>query len=131
MHDYDRRKTAATLDVHSKWQDIVEKHEHAEQHDFAVLLKELVPYFKSVGYDLDVSKSHIGKENHGSDGWRRSGTLVITEREENNVKAERPDQVKQWVTEATGLHAPYPTKMGEKDTPRGKVFTWAVDIGEY
>lgn len=128
-YSYDRRKTAATLDVHDKWRDIVQKHEAAEQKDFQALLHELVPYLKSVGYDLDVSKSEIGKFYHGSDGVRRSGTLVITEREENTVKAEKPEQVKKWFEEATGLYG-HPTKMGEKQTPRGTVYTWAVDITE-
>lgn len=135
MHNYDRRKTAAKLEVHEKWREIVEKHEAAERHDFQALLHELVNYFKSVGFDLDVSKSYIGKEWHGSDGWRREGTLTITERDENNVKSSKPEDVKKWVEEATGLYA-YPKKISERPSKGGPhpgepVGTWQVDIGEY
>jgi hypothetical protein len=135
-YSYNRRvRTAAKLDVHDKWSDIVRKHEAAEQQEFQHLLHELVNYFKSNGFDLDVSKSYIGKEWHGSDGWRRSGQLTITEREENNVKSKTPEQVKVWVEEATGLYG-YPKKISEKPSRSGPhpgepVGTWVVDIGEY
>lgn len=133
MYDYDRRtKTAATLDVYDKWRDIVKKHDDAEQKDFESLLKELVKYFKSVGYDLDTTKSWLGKRYSGSDGVRITGEFWITEREENNVKFNdlpRIDNVKMWVAEATDLYG-YPKKVGEKETPRGTVSTFIVEIGE-
>lgn len=132
MYSYDRRvRTATKLDVHDKWRDIVQKHEGAEQHEFKQLLHELVNYFHSVGMDLDVSKSFIGKEWHGSDGWRRSGQFMITEREENVTKSQRPEQIEMWVTEATGLHGSA-KKISEKPTKwGGPAGTWLVDIGEY
>jgi hypothetical protein len=123
MYSYDRNKTAAKLDVHHKWHAIVEKHETAERKDFQDLLRELVPYFKSVGYDLDVANSYIGKEWHGSDGWRRMGQIVLTERAENTVKATKPEQVRMWVEEATGMIG-FPAKGRAEHT-------WVVDIGQY
>jgi hypothetical protein len=127
MYSYDRRKTAAKLDVFHVWHAIVEKHEAAERKEFAALLHELVNYFHSVGYDLDVGKSYIAKNWHGSDGWRMEGMFTIVEREENTVKATKPQQVEMWVEEATGLHGSA-KKIAEKDTPRGSIGTWQVDI---
>jgi hypothetical protein len=122
VYSYDRQKTAAKLDVHSKWQDIVMKHEAAESHDFKALVHELVPYLKSNGYDLDVSKSHISKEWHGSDGWRLSGMLTITERAENVAKARNASDVADWVNEATGISGSARHVGGD---------TWVVDISSY
>lgn len=125
-------KTAAKLDVYDKWQDIVQKHEAAERKDLAALVHELVPYFKSNGYDLDVSKSYLAKRWHGSDGWRIEGMFTITERDENNVKATKPEQVKKWVEEATGLYgtarklSEQPSKSGPH--PGEPVGTWQVEI---
>jgi hypothetical protein len=130
MYGYDRRKTAASMDVHQKWREIVQKHAAAERHDLQAVLHEMVNYLRSVGYDLDVSKSELDKQWHGSDGWRLVGQLMITEREENTVKAETPEQVRKWVEEATGLYG-YPKKIGEQQTPRGPISTWVVDIGDY
>jgi len=122
-YSYDRRlKTAAKLEVWHAWQDIVQKHEQAEARDFQALLHELVPYLKSNGYDLDVSKSYIGKEYHGSDGWRLTGQLQITERPENVTKATTPQQVKMWVNEATGISGAARHVGGH---------TWVVDISSY
>ncbi len=115
-------KTAAHLDVHKKWREIVQKHDEAEKKEFQALLHELVNYLKSVGYDLNVNQSYIGKENHGSDGYRLYGQLMIKEREENVSKAERPEQVSSWVQMATGLSG------SAKPLGGG---TWAVDISDY
>lgn len=115
------QKDAAEMDVQQEWEDIVRKHAKAEQDDMDALLKKMVPYLKSVGYDLDVSKSYLGKEMHGSDGNRRRGALVITERKENTVKMESPAKVAQWVASATGLHGSAKRIDGD---------TWLVDIDE-
>lgn len=112
-------KTAATMDFWSKWREIVRKHEKEEERDFDGLLKESVNYLKSVGYDLDLSKSYLGKRYHGSDGVRIVGSLWITERPENQVKAERPDKVEMWVEEAL--------QMRGSAQNRG-LYTWEVDI---
>lgn len=116
-----RFKKAAKMDLWREWKNIVEKHEDAEGRDMQALLKELVNYMRSVGYDLDVSKSHLGKEWHGSDRWRLSGQLVITEREENTVKGETPQQVAGWIEEATGIRGTARKLQG---------YTWMVDISE-
>ncbi len=129
-----RWKSAAKLEVYPKWRAIVEKHEAAERKEMAALVHELVPYFKSNGYDLDVEKSYLAKRWHGSDGWRMEGMFTITEREENNVKATKPEQVKTWVEEATGLHG-YPRKLSERPAkggprPGDPITTWQVEISE-
>jgi len=115
------QKSAAEMDVHAEWADIIRKHAKAEQDDMDALLKKMVPYLKSVGYDLDVSKSYLGKEQHGSDGNRRRGALVITERAENAAKADSPQKVVRWVASATGLHGSAKRIDGD---------TWLVDIDE-
>ncbi len=123
MYSYDRRtKTAASMDLHSEWREIIDKHEKAEQHDLESLLHKLVNYMKSVGYDLNVRESYIGKRWHGSDGWRMEGQLVIKERAENSVKAPNAESVRRWVKEATGMHT-FPAKGSEPDT-------WVVTISE-
>lgn len=134
MYSYDRTqtKTAAKLDVFDKFRDIVKKHEEAEAKELQALVKSLVNYLKSVGYDLDVSKSWLDKARRGSDGYQLTGQLLITEREENNVKfADLPklDSVARWVEEATGLHGS-PRKVSEKETPRGTITTFVVELGE-
>jgi len=126
MYSYDRRKTAAKLEVFEKWRQIVDKHEIAEKRDFEVLLVAMVPYFKSNGLDLDVKNSFIGKEDHGSDGWRITGWLTVHERAENNVKSETPESVKMWVDEASGLYC-HPRKKAP--LPTGG-FTWVCELGE-
>jgi hypothetical protein len=126
MYSYDRRKTAAKMEVFDQWRDIVERHEKAEQREFKLLLHELVPYFKSNGLDLDVGKSFIGKEWHGSDGWRITGQFVVSERAENTVKSETPESVKGWVEEATGMYC-HPRKQAP--LPTGG-FTWVCELGE-
>lgn len=130
-YSYDRTKTAAKLDVYDKWRDIVEKHDQEERKEMDALVKSLVNYFRSVGFDLDVSKSWLGKDYRGSDGHRLMGQFVITEREENTVKyAEYPKMdVRGWVEEATGLYGS-PRKVGEKQTPRGIITTFVVELGE-
>jgi hypothetical protein len=115
-------KTAAHLDVYKKWREIVQKHDEAEKKELQALLHELVNYLKSVGYDLNVNRSHIGKANHGSDGARLYGQLVVKERDENVSKAQRPEQVSSWVQMATGLSgSAHPLGDGE----------WSVDISDY
>jgi hypothetical protein len=129
MYSYDRRprgKTAAKLEVFHKWREIVDKHEMAERRDFVALIHELVPYFKSNGLDLDVKMSSIGKEDHGSDGWRIAGWLTVNERAENNTKSETPDSVKMWVEEATGLYC-HPRKL--HPLPTGG-YSWICELGE-
>lgn len=135
MYSYDRQtKTAATMDAHSKWRDIVDKHEAAEHKEMEALLKEMAKYLKSVGLDLDVGKSYLGKEYHGSDGVRRAGELVVSERAENNILVERPEMIAKWVAEATDMHGSArrigtgPGKRQVDDLPIG---IWAVDISEY
>ena len=123
MYSYDRSKTAAPMDFHAKWSEIVTKHAQAERHDFDQLLQEAVKYLRSVGYDLDVGKSYLGKEYHGSDGVRMSGELHITERAENAAKGERPEQVQKWIKEALMLHGSARKGSGE--------YAWVVDISSY
>lgn len=122
VYSYDRRKTAATMDFHAKWDEIVMKHAQAERHDFDQLLQETVKYLRSVGYDLDLSKSYLGKEYHGSDGIRMSGELYVTERAENTVKHERPEGVAKWIKEALQLHTSPRKGSGE--------YAWVIDISE-
>ncbi len=118
-YTYYRPKTAATMDFYAEWKDIVRRHELAEAKDMDALLKTCVNYLKSVGYDLDLSKSYLAKEYHGSDGARIVGSLWLTERPENNVKAEKASQVEMWVNEALQMHG--------SARNRGP-YTWEVDI---
>jgi len=120
-YSYDRTKTAAKLDVHDEWQAIVDKTEEMERKGFEALIKKLVNYFRSVGYDLDPRKSWLGKVNSGSDGARIQGQFHLTERAENSVKAETKEQVRKWVESATGLYG-FPRQVGPD--------TWVVEIGE-
>lgn len=115
------QKSAASIDAHGEWRDIITKHAKAEQADMDDLVKKLVPYLRSVGYDLEVAKSYLGKEEHGSDGFRRRGALIITEREENTAKASSPQKVAMWVEQATGMHGSARHIDGD---------TWLVDIDE-
>lgn len=133
MYSYDRRKTAAKLDVYSNWLDIVNKHEASERREMQDLLESLVRYLRSEGLELDVKRSHIGKEYHGSDGARLSGQLVVAEARENVVQASKPEQIRKWVEDATGLYG-YPKKIGEGPTLRQvddqPVGVWLVDISQ-
>lgn len=117
----DRYKTAAKMDLFAKWRQIVEKHEKAEQDDLEKLLKSAVPYLKSVGYDLDLKHSWLGKQWGGSDGWKWTGNLRISERKENTTQAPNADSVRKWVSQALDLHG-FPQKISEG--------VWDVGIGE-
>jgi hypothetical protein len=123
MYSYNRTKTAAKINLHNVWKGIVDKYQAKEENEFQELTRELVLYLRSVGYELDWKQSWIGKEWHGSDGWRMSGILYLTESPENTVKAETAQQVEKWVTEATGQWG---------SASKGKLpGEWRVDIGEY
>lgn len=119
------------MEVHEKWREIVDKHAEAERKDMNALVKELVPYLKSVGFDLDPNKSYLSKRDHGSDGWRLEGVFTMTERDENTTRSTDPKQVREWVEEATGMYG-YPKKIGEKNTghPVGPVGVWQVEFDE-
>ena len=82
MIDYDRRpaKTAAKMDLHSKWRDIVDKHRRAESKDMERLLKSCVAPLKKAGFDLDMQKSYLDKYHSGSDGTRMEGMMYIQQR---------------------------------------------------
>lgn len=121
-YSYDRTKTAARMDLYSEWRSIVDEHERAEQRDFEALLKELVKYLFSVGYDLDLRKSWLGKYYHGSDGVRMEGNLHVTERPENTVKHEDPRKVVEWVERATGI-----TGSGKRNSDG----SFDIDISSY
>lgn len=133
-YDYDRAKTAATMDVHAKWRAIVDKHAEAERREMQALLKDMVKYLKSNGLDLDINRSYLSKVEHGSDGMRLSGELIVSERAENVLKIERPDMLAKWVAEATELHGGArkigegPAKRQADDLPVG---VWAVDVSQY
>jgi hypothetical protein len=131
MHDYDRRTAHAKLDLSQEWREIVDNHNQAMHRDFDALLKKLVPYLRSVGYDLDPAKSWLDVEYHGSDGARIQGQLHIEERDENTVYATDPRSVVKWVALATDMTG-RATKIGElpsrqENQKRG---VWKVDIGE-
>lgn len=113
-------RTAAKLDVYSKWNTIVRKHEQAEAKELNGLLKSLVPYLKSVGLDLDLNRSSLGKYHHGSDGLRMEGILIVQDRPENTVPTTTAS-VRNWVEEATGLYG------SVRELSRGG---WQVDISE-
>jgi hypothetical protein len=132
-YSYDRQKTAAKLDVHSKWRDVVDKHAEAEQKDFEALLKDTAKYLKSEGLDLDLKRSWLGKRYSGSDGVRRTGELYVSERPENTIEANERSIVR-WVEAATDMHGSArkvgegPAKRQVDDKPVG---VWVVDVGEY
>lgn len=131
MHDYDfRGRVAAKLDVHEEWSDIVRKHDRETAQELEALLRKLVPYLRSVGYDLDVNKSYLDKYYSGSDGVRMDGALHVTEREENNTYATEGRRVAEWVGEATGLSGSA-KKIGElpgRWSPDQKRGIWLIDI---
>jgi hypothetical protein len=130
MYSYDR--TAATTDLRSDWLDAVQKHDRALNEDLKDVLKKAVPYLKSVGYDLDLKRSYLSVEEHGSDGKRMSGALTVTEREENNVQAKDAQAVKQWVASALGIYG-FPRKISEgpeKGRDGTPLATWLVEIDE-
>lgn len=131
MHDYDfRGRVAAKLDVYDAWGDIVRKHDRETADELEALLRKLVPYLRSVGYDLDVSKSYLDKYYSGSDGVRMSGALHVTERDENTTYATESRRVEQWVAEATGLSGSA-KKVGElpgRWENQGKRGVWLVDV---
>ncbi len=136
MYDYDRRhKTAATMDLHSEWKDIVDENLTRETRDFQALLRKAVPYLKSVGYDLliDDHRTFLSKEHHGSDGWRIAGQIVVREREENNVQASNPRRVAEWVDQAIGImgSAKKVSEGPEKDRSGQPLATWIVDLTAY
>lgn len=135
MYSYDRSKTAAKMDLHSEWRDIVDYNETKEHRDFQALLKKMVPYFKSVGYDLliDDRRTFISKEHHGSDGWRIAGQLVIRDREENVTQTVDPDRVSMWVDEAidTRGRAVLDSRGPQKGRNGDPLSTWVVDITAY
>lgn len=131
-YNYDRSKTAASMDFREEWKDILDRHEDAMNADFMALLKKAVPYLKSVGYDLIVTKCYLGKEHHGSDGWRMSGEIVVKEREENTFQADDGRKVSEWIQRALGISG-YARKIQEgpdKDRYGEPLKTWSVDISE-
>lgn len=86
MTDYDRRsKTAAKIDLHDKWRDIVDKHRVAEAKDMERLLKSCAAPLKKAGFDLDMRKSYLDKYHSGSDGTRMEGMLYIEQRGGDDV----------------------------------------------
>jgi hypothetical protein len=131
MYSYDRR-TAASTDLRSEWKDIVQKHEKAEQEEFDALIKKAVPYLKSVGYDLVLKDSYLGKKNSGSDGTRMTGQIVVKEREENNTQAKDGRGVSRWLEEALGLYgsAKKQSEGPEKSRSGEPLITWVVDLDE-
>lgn len=124
-YSYDRTKTARAIDLHSKWRDIVDKHEKAEHREFDELLKELERYLKPMSIELDLSKSYLGKRHHGSDGWRLEGQLELL----GNSSMTTKDKVKKWIEEATGISGTVTPGSGPGDLTELRV--WVVDIGEY
>lgn len=135
MYSYDRQKTAAKLDVYSKWRDIVDKHDAAERKEMDALLQDMVRYLRSEGLELDVKRSHIGKYYHGSDGVRMEGTLVVAEAWNNVAQALKPDWIRKWVEAATGLYGGTPQKIGEgpklRQVDDQPVVVWQIDISAY
>lgn len=132
-YSYNRQKTAAKMDFFQEWKDIVDKNEEAVYKDFDALLKKAVPYLRSVGYDLILNKSYLARRHRGSDGWGIEGTLVIKEREENNVQSPNTDSVKKWINEALDLSSSV-RKLQEgpdKDRYGDPLVTWEVDISSY
>lgn len=132
MYSYDRRKIAAQMDVPAKWHDIVTRHAAAEAREMEDLLHEMARYLKSEGLVLDVGRSYLGKEFHGSDGFRREGQLVVSEAKENTIKGSK-EQIEKWVRAATELHGSA-KKIGDgpalrqvDDEPVG---VWQIDISE-
>ena len=123
MYDYDfrRPRIAAKLNLFGEWRAVVTKHEEAERQELQALLRKLVPYLGSVGYDLDLQKSYLSKDYHGSDGLRIEGFLYVTERPENNTKATKPEQVATWIEAATGMHGGARHLQGD---------SWVVDISD-
>lgn len=132
MYSYDRSKTAASMNLYREWRDMVNKADRDLRQEFSELLKKAVPYLKSVGYDLDVSKSYLDKEPRGSDGDRLIGMLYVTEREENNVVAPNAESVRRWVDEALGLWGrPRKVSEGPGTNRAGQpLASWEVDLGE-
>lgn len=125
-------KQAATLDLHSEAKEIMRAHQRAEADELKALLAKSVPYFRSNGFDLNVRESLIDKEWHGSDGWRLTGQFVVTEREENSLKARdweatghdsrAKQMIRTYVQEASGIYT-FPRKGTRPDE-------WICEIDE-
>ncbi len=135
MYTYDRRKVAATMNLHGKWRAITEKHRSAEFKDLQNLLEEAGKYLKSVGLELVVKESYISKEDHGSDGERLSGSLTVIDSPENSFATDTADKVKDRIEEALGIHS-YPKLIpGRQGKPRQAddqpTTAWYVDISDY
>ena len=131
MYNYDHRTAHAKLDLFQEWHDIVDEHREAMFRDFKGLLNKLVPYLRSVGYDLDVAKSYLDVQWRSSDGPRIDGMLVVEERDENTVYATNPEQVVKWVALATDMTG-RARKIAELPGrwPGQKRGVWQVEIGE-
>jgi len=133
MYDYARAarsKTAASMDLHEEWRQIVDSHASAESRELFRLLQKTTDYLHSVGMDLVTDKSYISKRYHGSDGYRLEGQLVVKERDENTTSSPDARSAARWVEIAIGVHGsarllkegPEVNRSGEK------VKTWLVDI---
>ena len=126
---YDRRKTAATIGLNRKWSQITDRLKKSESKAYDNLLKELVPYLKSVGYELDLQRSYIGRKDKGSDGWWMDGMLYVTSRDDTMVKeiefgpVEGAKRVKDWIKDAIGFAPSSVKHVGGN--------TWVADIGSY
>lgn len=104
MTDYDRRsKTAAKMDLHDKWRDIVDKHRKAEAKDMERLLKSCVAPLKQAGFDLDMQKSYLDKYYAGSDGTRMEGMLYIEQRGGDVWKSQ--DEVEEMLRDTLEVHS--------------------------
>jgi hypothetical protein len=138
MHDYDRSRTATTrtaakMDLHAAWRAIVDKHQSQENQELFRLLQKTTDYLHSVGMDLIIDKSYLGKYYHGSDGVRMEGSLTVREREENTTSSPDPRSAARWVEMALDVHGsarlvsegPDFNRLGEK------IKTWQIDITSY
>lgn len=135
MYDYERQhqtKTAAKMDLHGEWSDIVERHRSEESKAMFRLLQKTTDYLGSVGFDLDIDKSFLDKELRASDGPRMSGHLRITEREENTTSSPDARSAEKWVQSALGVHgSAHLVKEGPEKNRMGQpIKTWVVDLGE-
>lgn len=125
MTDYDRRtasrpKTAAKMDLHSKWRDIVDKHRIAESKEMERLLKSCAAPLKKAGFDLDMKKSYLDKYHSGSDGTRMEGALFISQRSSDDVWLTK-GEVEMLLRETLEV---YGSAQGSSDG------SWEVDLTE-